>query len=358
MLATTPSIEELVIPSDLDDPGAGDFIDMVNVRNAVQEFALGNDAFFVTPAELLPSYTSAFEPSQVFVARVDDVMVGRAVLYEPIVPGSRSTWILTEVVPEFRGRGIGAALFDRVESLALQSGRPVVQTEALHSAAGGGERLPSPTGSGDLAMSDPGVRFLLQRGYRLEQVERISFLSLPVDVAALERILSAGLARVQGDYRTVSWTGRTPPERVEDLLTLRTRMSVDAPFAGLDVDEEPWTAARLDEQETAFEKTSGQKLTAAVEHTATGRLVGFSQLVVPDDRSRPAQQDDTLVLKGHRGHGLGMLMKATNLLALAALTPQPPLVVTGNAEENRHMLDVNEALGFRPAGKGACWRKG
>jgi hypothetical protein len=66
---------------------------------------------------------------------------------------------------------------------------------------------------------------------------------------------------------------------------------------------------------------------------------------------------DTLVLAEHRGHRLGMLLKAANLRALQATGSAPALVSTFNAEENRHMLDVNEAIGFRPVGHAGCWRR-
>ena len=88
-----------------------------------------------------------------------------------------------------------------------------------------------------------------------------------------------------------------------------------------------------------------------------GRLIGFSDLTVPADRHRPAHQGDTLVLRGHRGHRLGMLMKAVNLLALSEIAQSPPHISTFNAEENRHMLNVNEALGFRAVGHAGCWRR-
>lgn len=357
MLATTFAIDELTVPATLDDPRAVDFIDMVALRNTVEAEVVGSDALAVTPAELLPVYRTAFEPKRIFVARVDGRIVGRSLLDWSIAAGSESTWIFAEVLPEFRRRGIGAALFARVESLALQAGRPVLQSEALHKPRPDGERLASPTGFGDVPADDDGVRFLRSHGYRLEQVERVSFLTLPIDAAALRHTCATIAEAVDDEYGLVDWTGRTPADRVQDVLTLHTRMSTDAPAAGLVIDDEPWTTARLDELEDAMETSGRTRLTVAVEHRRTGRLVGFSELTVAGDRTRPASQEDTLVLDGHRGHRLGMLMKAANLLALNDITPLPPLIATFNAEENRHMLDVNEALGFRAVGHAGCWRK-
>ena len=67
-------------------------------------------------------------------------------------------------------------------------------------------------------------------------------------------------------------------------------------------------------------------------------------------------QEDTLILHEHRGHRLGMLIKAVNLRALRTASPESSSVLTYNAEENRHMLDVNEALGFVPIGYEGAWR--
>jgi GNAT superfamily N-acetyltransferase len=68
-------------------------------------------------------------------------------------------------------------------------------------------------------------------------------------------------------------------------------------------------------------------------------------------------QEDTLVLREHRGHRLGMLLKVANLQYLEQVAPGHPGVLTWNAEENRAMLDVNEAVGFEPIGYEGAWRK-
>ena len=69
-----------------------------------------------------------------------------------------------------------------------------------------------------------------------------------------------------------------------------------------------------------------------------------------------AEQDDTLVAAGHRGHRLGMLVKIANLRRLAEL-PRVERVTTFNAAENEHMLAINVALGFRPAGWDGEWQR-
>jgi RimJ/RimL family protein N-acetyltransferase len=70
--------------------------------------------------------------------------------------------------------------------------------------------------------------------------------------------------------------------------------------------------------------------------------------VVPKHDPGHVFQWGTLVAAGHRGHRLGMATKAHNLLWVMAEEPGRTSLVTTNAEVNRHMIAVNEALGFRP----------
>lgn len=63
------------------------------------------------------------------------------------------------------------------------------------------------------------------------------------------------------------------------------------------------------------------------------------------------------VLRDHRGHRLGQLVKAVNLRALRAELPEVERVVTWNAEQNAAMLRVNRALGPRTVGVATDWQK-
>lgn len=94
-----------------------------------------------------------------------------------------------------------------------------------------------------------------------------------------------------------------------------------------------------------------------VEHEPSGDLVAYSGLTLAQDRSRPAQQGTTLVLREHRGHGFGLLTKATTLRQLMTTSPGTPSIVTNNAEDNQHMLRVNDRLGFKPLAYIGAWKK-
>ena len=88
-----------------------------------------------------------------------------------------------------------------------------------------------------------------------------------------------------------------------------------------------------------------------------GRLVAFSEVVVPLGAPESAWQHDTLVLREHRGHGLGLATKLANLWALEERYPAVRRISTWNAAENEHMIAVNDAIGFQVAAHSIHWLK-
>lgn len=62
-------------------------------------------------------------------------------------------------------------------------------------------------------------------------------------------------------------------------------------------------------------------------------------------------------MREHRGHRLGMLLKIANIQHLQERHPGHPQITTFNAEENRFMLDVNEAVGFVAFAYEGAWLK-
>lgn len=349
------TINELIIPPALDGPDGADFIRAIEVSNEVEAIGYGTRDLAYEPDEELAVFHNPHEPTRIVVARVDGEIVARGTHETTVGDDADTSWLAVNVLPEFRRRGIGTALADAVEQIARAEGKAKAVLYAPIDERPGG-RLPSPTGFGSIPADHPAVSFLQGRGYRLEQIERLSRLALPV--GGLDGLVAAAQERSGSDYALRTWIGRTPERWQADIARLVTRMTTDAPTAGLEEPEDVWTVERVAESDDRAERMSPRRrFTAGVEHVPSGELVGFTVLSVPRQLHRAVDQYATLVLKEHRGHALGMLLKVGNLAHLEREKPGHPSVMTFNAEENRHMLDVNEAVGFVRVANESAWRK-
>jgi GNAT superfamily N-acetyltransferase len=353
----TFTIEELPIPAEPGAAGWHDFVATVELDNEVEAAGYGTDELAVTAEEALPGYHhQEYDPRRLYVVRVGAEIVGRARTDAHAEGETDHVWLSFSVRADWRRHGIGSAIATYLEHIAAVAGQTTQYVYTV-SPDGPGERLSSPTGFGSVPLDNAEVRFLLGRGYQLEQIERGSRLPLPVDSEELSRRLIAAENTAGPDYLVHVWEGATPERWRTDIALLYTRMSTDAPSAGLNEPEDVWSVDRLVSFEQAQAANPRTLLTAAVEHRPSGELVGFTELSVPVDTHRSVSQESTLVRIGHRGHGLGMLTKLANLRQLAERHPGRPAVTTFNAEENRHMLRVNEELGFTPMGYEGAWKR-
>ncbi len=347
----------LVIPTSLESTDAADFTAMTEVRNAVYREVNGNEDDTATPAELLPHYQpSPDELRFVWLILADGVPVGRIGVDIPLEEDSRVAYWLIEILASHNGRGIGTAAYDIVERAAREHGRSVLQSWVTHPERGparSDDRLAPPTGFGTIPR-DHRARFYLRHGYSLEQVERKSVLALPVDSARIEEML--GIART-GSYSVVQWMLPTPPEFVDGYARMKNRMSTDVPAGALEFDEEDWDADRVARHDDEWLGGGKIMLVTAAKCDGTGELVGYTELSIGNDRTAVTSQEDTLVLREHRGNKIGQLIKCAGLLSWRDIAPESPKLVTYNAEENRFMLDVNEAMGFVPDAYVGAWKK-
>jgi len=330
------------------------FARVTAVSSAIDVAGYGRAEFAFPAEEDLPHWHDPEQIKHLFAALDGDRVVGRLAAWAPTeAPDNANAFV--QVLPEEQGRGIGSLLHQRLLELAAEQRYVKMVTWAVSPDAPG-ERITAPTGFGSIPRDNREVRFLLDRGWRVEQVERASRFALPGDPELLARLRADAEARAAG-YRLHTWAGFTPERLRDGMAELMERMTTDAPSAGLEEPAETWDAARIVDNDTRLDDSPATMLATAVEHVATGRLAGMTRLRVPDDPARPAWQWDTIVRREDRGHRLGMLLKIANLDALAERFPGRPSVITWNAEENRHMLDVNEAIGFEPIGYEGAWRR-
>ena len=239
------------------------------------------------------------------------------------------------VDPPARGAGIGTRLVEAMLVRVRELGRTVVQFEVSRPVE-------------DTSETGPATRLATSVGatHVHTELRRMLDLSEPAP-AELAEALAAAQRRAAG-YTIVRWVDRAADADVADLAELTALMSTDSPQGDLEVEPEVWDAARYRAKEADTAAQGRRHYGVAAREDATGRIVGYSDLGVNQSLPAVAYQWDTLVRDGHRGHRLGLLMKQANLEQLRSLSPQTRFVNTWNATSNAPMVDVNEALGFRP----------
>lgn len=232
--------------------------------------------------------------------------------------------------PAARRRGGGRALLRHAAARAAAHGRAVLNGAARNGSPG--EAFSRSAGA------EPG----------LADVQRVLELGKLGD-GALARLREPA-ERAAAGYSLVTWTGAVPEEFIEQAAALYAALN-DAPRdAG--VAPEAWDGQRIRERVNALRPHYGQRTYAvAARHQASGELAALSELAVDPADPEWGHQMITAVAGPHRGHRLGLLLKITMLDLLAAAEPRLERIHTWNAQANRHMIAVNEALGYTILGR-------
>jgi GNAT superfamily N-acetyltransferase len=303
---------------------------------------------------------------RLFLAVPDDVekpsggdVAGMALVRLPRAGNDHLATLFLAVRAGHRRRGLATTLLEVVEREVAALGRTTIATWVGSSpeAPPGPGSLDAPTGVGRVAADAPSSRFALRNGFALEQVGRHSVLTVPEDLTALSLLRESALAQAGPAYRLHTWPDDIPEEWLAQFAVLLSRMATDAPHAGLDIVEEPWDVERVGRWLRSYADRTLHVTITVAEHEPTATLVGYTVLFFPVVDVPFGFQDDTLVIREHRGHRLGMAMKTTNLFATLGRRPGLRRIHTDNAGENAPMLAINVALGYEPVGVFAAWQK-
>ena len=288
--------------------------------------------------ELLPSLHPADDdpsPSSYWTARVDGRVVSAGSIALPRIENLDVANVGVSVLPGARGRGSGRAMLEHLLDQVRREGRSIVHGEV---ASPWSDSTPT---AAERLLTGLGGRPQLREARRLLDLEAPGPGATPLPTPA--------------SYRLEQWVDVAPEELVPGLAHLSQRMSTDAPQGDLALEPEVWDAARYRAAEAAAQARNRLRVATAVVHETTGEVAGMTDIGVNRDRQQVAYQWDTIVDRDHRGHGLGLLMKAHNLAQLRTTAPGVRWVNTWNALSNTHMVAVNDHLGYVPVERWTEW---
>ena len=143
--------------------------------------------------------------------------------------------------------------------------------------------------------------------------------------------------------------------RLADLVELHAAIN-DAPA---DDGREPdvWDAERVRAYDESMARRHQTTYRVLARHAPTGEWAGMSLLCLDEFSPAVAFQEDTSVVRAHRGRRLGLFMKCDMLRWLGAERPEVSATDTWNATDNHHMIAVNERLGCRVIAQHVGYRR-
>ena len=265
------------------------------------------------------------EPPVPYLFSVDGMDVATGEYETSSYDNHHLAWLGIDVHPDHRGHRHGDAVLAFLLDRARAEGR---------------------TSVGGNSWDAPGPRaFATRHGFEAKAVEvnRRQHLQ-KIDREELDRLHADALAHA-ADYELVRRAGATPEDELPAMAAMTAAIN-DAPTDDLDIEDEVFPPERVAAYETAQLAKGDALFRVVARHRETGELGGQTVVVVEGERPHLAHQHDTSVVRAHRGHRLGVLLKTEMLRWLAEEQPQIETVDTWNAESNDHMISVNQALGY------------
>ncbi|NUR09003.1 MAG: GNAT family N-acetyltransferase [Nocardioidaceae bacterium] len=263
-----------------------------------------------------------------FVVVDGDRVVASGVLGLSLRDNVDKAWAYPMVDPPRRRAGAGTALVGAMLARCRELGRPTVSMNAAY--------------AGPEDPDAPPVAFALSLGFRQSYSEIFRRLDLPVPADLLDRLDGEGRAHHDG-YQIETYVGDVPDHLLPSYCALVNLLGVDAPSGDV-----TYEAAGMTPDSARERSEQNKRMGRRVFHALAVRdreAVAMTDLAVVPSGDE-ALQWATYVHRQHRGHRLGAAVKVANLRALQEQCPEVTRVDTENAETNKYMVSINEALGF------------
>lgn len=264
-------------------------------------------------------------PDWLVVARDADRIVATSTMMFPQRANRHLAYLWIYVHPGHQRQGIGSTLLRRATAYALAADRRSLTGFALRDRSR--------------------AAFAAARGFEPGLDNAVRRLDLTgVDPSRWVEHRTAAMQHAE-DYELVRVVGPSDDALLAELTPLFTAIN-DAPTGDLDVEPDAFDLSSIRAYEQAMAQRDQTMYRVLARRRSDGVWAGHTIALVDRQVPQWAGQEDTSVLTEHRGHRLGLAMKADLLAWLADAEPQLEWIQTWNAETNRHMLAVNESLGF------------
>jgi GNAT superfamily N-acetyltransferase len=266
----------------------------------------------------------------------NDRVTGVVEVHLPTWDNTHLAFVEVTVDPAYRRQGVGRHLFEAGVERARSQGRTLVITGCYD--------------------DSPGVGFAKAMGLdqASQEVKRRHDLGT-LDRAMLDKEYAIALERASA-YDLLRLPGPVPDELMADVVTMTAAIN-DAPTDDLDIEDEVFSPERIRTFETAQAVQGRRTYRLVARERTSGEMAGHTLVAVEGERPWHGWQYDTSVLRAHRGHRLGLVLKIAMLHLLAEEEPQLLTIDTWNAKSNKHMVEVNEVLGYHILTGGSTWQK-